>query len=89
MMPTPAIIEVTMMGPMAATIASLSPRIEGISSRTAPQNTRLSRSLRLVPMVPASVIVSAWNEIVATELNASDPMMPTAKAMAVGNAAKP
>ena len=76
MMPTPAIIEVTMIGPMTATIASLRPRIEGMSSRIAPQKTRLSRSRRLVPMVPARVIVSAWKEIVATELNASEPAMP-------------
>jgi len=40
-------------------------------------------------MFPARVIVTAWKDIVATELNANEPPMPIRNATAVGKAAKP
>ena len=49
----------------------------------------LRRSRTSFPMLPASVIVSAWNEIVATELKYSEPPAPIRNASAVGSAAKP
>jgi len=70
-------------------MASFRPSSEGISKKTAPQNTRLRRSLVFCPRVPAKVIVSAWKDMVATELKAMDPAIPIRKAIEVGKAAKP
>gem|GEM_PF-5552141 len=78
-----------MVGPMKATIASFIPKTDGMSRKMPPQKTRLRRSLTLRPIVPARVIVSAWKLMVATELKAREPAMPTRKAIAVGKAAKP
>ena len=59
MSPTPAIMELTTTGPIRATIFSLRPIKEGISRKTAPQKTMLSRSRISRPMLPARAMVSA------------------------------
>ena len=87
--PTPAIIALTMTGPISSTIFSLRPSDEGMRRKSAPQNTRLILSRGVLPSLPATAIVSAWKDIVATELKAKEPAAPMRKAIAVGKAAKP
>ncbi|MPN10528.1 hypothetical protein SDC9_157823 [bioreactor metagenome] len=89
MTPTPAIIALTMTGPIISTIFSLSPSSEGMRRKSAPQKTRLILSRGVLPILPATAIVSAWKDMVATELKANEPAAPMRKAIAVGNAAKP
>ena len=89
MTPTPAIIDVTTVGPTSSTIFSLRPSSDGMSTKTPPQKTVLRRSRRDCAILPVTAIVSAWNETVATESKAKEPAAPTRNASAVGKAAKP
>ena len=89
MTPTPAIIDVTTVGPTSSTIFSLRPSSDGMRTKTPPQKTVLRRSRREDAIFPVTAIVSAWNETVATESKAKEPAAPTRNASAVGKAAKP
>ena len=70
-------------------IAESEPVIPKMTMIRPPNKTIERRSRRFFPIVPAITIVSAWNEMGATECKVPHATAPMAKPKAVGTEAKP
>ena len=87
--PTPAIMACTMASPAKAVMADNAP-VRPSTTIIRPPNITMERRSRLVlPMLPAITMVSAWNEMGATEFSTPHPTAPMAKPSAVGTEANP
>ena len=87
--PTPAIMACTMASPAKAVMAESVPVSPRITMMTPPNRIMESLSLRSLPILPASTMVSAWKEMGATEPSAPQATEPTTKPSPVGTEANP